>query len=55
MTMRKNWHETAEDLPPHQSIDRYFSNVGERLIRARNRFEESTHKPPSWQISLTSI
>lgn len=31
--------ETAEDLPPPQSIDRYFSNVGERLIRARNRFE----------------
>ena len=46
--MRKNWHETAEDLPPHQGIGRYFSNVGERLIRARNRFEESTHKPPSW-------
>ena len=50
-----SFRETAEDLPPPQSIDRYFSNVGERLIRVRNRFEESTHKPPSWQISLTSI
>lgn len=29
----------TEDIPPPQSIDRYFARVGERLIRARNRFE----------------
>lgn len=31
-------HDSAEDLRP-QSIDRYFANVGKRLISARNRFE----------------
>jgi hypothetical protein len=31
--------DLQEDLPPPQSIDRYFANVGARLISARNRFE----------------
>ena len=33
-----NEPDPADDMPP-PSIDRYFSAVGERLIRARNRFE----------------